>query len=65
MTDEIGNYMFRNLLPGIYDVSASLTGFKELKQTGIPVSAGNPKRIDITLPLGGMTERSTSSPRPR
>src|SRR5512133_3239912 len=56
VTDEIGNYTFRNLLPGTYNVSASLTGFKELKQTGIPVSAGNPKRIDITLPLGGMTE---------
>src|SRR5512139_1067639 len=56
VTDETGNYTFRNLLPGSYDVSATLTGFKEMRQTGIPVSAGNPKRIDITLPLGGMTE---------
>src|SRR4051812_17953630 len=35
VTDANGTYTFRNLLPGIYDVKASLTGFREHKQTGL------------------------------
>ena len=38
VTDERGSYTFRNLLPGTYDVSAALEGFKALKKTGYPVS---------------------------
>ena len=59
VTDGSGNFVFRNLLPGTYDISATLTGFKELKQTGLPVSAGNPKRVDLMLALGGMQESVT------
>ena len=56
VTDGTGAFVIRNLLPGNYDVTAALTGFKELKQTGLEVTAGNPRRIDLTLQLGGMTE---------
>jgi hypothetical protein len=59
VTDGTGSFAFRNLLPGTYDITASLTGFKELKQTGLPVSAGNPKRVDLMLALGGMQESVT------
>ena len=59
MTDTTGEFVFRNLLPGTYDITATLTGFKELKQTGLPVSAGNPKRVDLMLALGGMQESVT------
>jgi hypothetical protein len=59
VTDGTGNFVFRNLLPGTYDITASLTGFKELKQTGLPVGAGNPKRVDLMLALGGMQESVT------
>lgn len=56
VTDETGNFVFRNLQPGKYDIHASLAGFKELRQTGLDVSAGNPKRVDLTLQVGGITE---------
>ncbi len=59
VTDATGEFVFRNLLPGTYDITATLTGFKELKQTGLPVSAGNPKRVDLMLALGGMQESVT------
>ena len=59
VTDGSGNFVFRNLQPGVYDIGATLTGFKELKQTGLPVSAGNPKRVDLMLALGGMQESVT------
>ena len=43
----------------------SLEGFKELRQTGLAVTAGNPRRVDCTLELGGVPRRSPSSPRRR
>ncbi len=55
-TDETGAYAFRNLLPGTYDLTATLTGFKEFKQTAIPVTAGNPVRINVTLVVGALEE---------
>ena len=37
VTDETGAYAIRNLQPGTYTVKASLQGFKEYIQTGLPV----------------------------
>ncbi len=56
-TNETGAYAFRNLPPGTYDLKATLAGFREHSQTGIPVSAGNPVRVNVTLALGELTER--------
>ncbi len=58
-TDETGSYVFRNLLPGAYDMSLSLKGFKEMRQSAITVSAGNPKRVDVALQLGAAQETVT------
>lgn len=56
VSDERGNYAFRNLVPGVYDVSAALEGFKALKRSGYNVSAGNPIRVDMRLDLGTLAE---------
>src|SRR5512134_566674 len=56
VTDKDGNYTFRNLLPGVYDLGASLQGFRELKQTGLRVSAGNPVRVELKLEVGTLAE---------
>jgi hypothetical protein len=56
VTDGDGAYTFRNLPPGTYDLSAALTGFREYRQTAIPVSAGNPVRVNVALEVGAMTE---------
>jgi len=58
-TDGDGNYTFRNLQPGVYDLSASLQGFRELKKTGVRVSAGNPIRQDLKLEVGTVAEAVT------
>lgn len=56
VTDANGNYTFRNLPPGTYNLAATIEGFKETKQTGLRVTAGNPIRIDLTLELGALSE---------
>src|SRR5262245_38868666 len=58
-TDDTGNYIFRNLLPGTYSMTLSHGCFKELKQSDIVVTAGNPKRADATLQIGGAQETIT------
>ena len=61
VTDDTGSYVFRNLLPGTYNMTLSAKGFKEMQQEGIIVTAGNPKRTDVTLQIGGAQETVTVS----
>ena len=56
VSDEAGNYTFRNMLPGTYDVSATLEGFKELRRTGYPITAGSVVRVDLAMQLGQLAE---------
>ena len=56
VSDADGNYAFRNLPPGTYTLGASLSGFRELNQTGLRVSAGNPVRVDLKLEVGALAE---------
>jgi len=56
VTDSSGDYAFRNLLPGVYNLNAAISGFREIQQTGIRVSAGNPARFDLKLQVGALTE---------
>jgi hypothetical protein len=56
VTDTNGGYVLRNLLPGTYNLSANLAGFREHTEKGIPVQAGNPVRIDVKLEVGALTE---------
>lgn len=59
VTDDTGSYVFRNLQPGAYDMTIAIVGFKEMRQAGIIVSAGNPKRTDVTLQIGAAQETVT------
>ena len=65
VTDGDGNYAFRNLQPGTYDLAISMTGFRELKRTGIRATANNPVRQDLKLEVGTVSEAVRSPPRPR
>jgi outer membrane receptor protein involved in Fe transport len=60
-TDGTGSYVFPNLLPGTFDMTVSLTGFKEVHQTGIIVTVGTPRRVDIRLDVGALSELVTVS----
>ncbi len=56
ISDDTGNYVFRNLLPGTYDMTLALEGFTTLRQTGIVITAGTPRRQDAKLAVGAPTE---------
>ncbi|MBO0797897.1 MAG: TonB-dependent receptor, partial [Blastocatellia bacterium] len=58
-SDETGSYIFRNLLPGSYDMTISFSGFKEVHQSAVVVTAGNPMRVDVKLEIGAAQESVT------
>ena len=59
VTDSNGAYTIRNVTGGTYSLRASLQGFKEYVQTGIPVTAGSVGRINGKLEIGALSETVT------
>jgi hypothetical protein len=54
-----GNYTLAQLPAGVYQLSASVPGFKQYIRTGITVLVAQILRIDITLEVGNITETIT------
>ena len=59
VTDSSGVYTIRNITGGTYTLRASLQGFKEFVQTGIPITAGSAARINGKLEIGALSESVT------
>ncbi len=59
VTDSSGVYTIRNVTGGTYTLRASLQGFKEFVQTGVPITAGGVVRINGRLEVGALTESVT------
>jgi hypothetical protein len=59
VTDESGAYAIRNLQPGTYTVKATLQGFKEYVQTGLPVNQNETSNVQAKLEVGALTESVT------
>ncbi|MBS1829923.1 MAG: carboxypeptidase regulatory-like domain-containing protein [Acidobacteria bacterium] len=56
VTNAEGLYDFPSLLPGGYQMSVTLDGFKKYTRTGIIVRVGDILNVDVTLELGAVTE---------
>ena len=56
-----GNYTIAQLPVGTYQLTASMTGFKQYIRTGITVMVAQTLRIDIPLEVGNITETVTVS----
>jgi hypothetical protein len=52
-----GRYTFSQLLPGTYELQVAATGFKTFVQTNIILRANQSAAFDMTLQVGGVTER--------
>src|SRR5438477_3351914 len=53
---DTGEYAFRNLLPGTYELRATSAGFSPFLQRNIEVTMNSDVRLDVVLPVGGRTE---------
>src|SRR5947209_6429160 len=58
-TDANGSFRFPSLLPGTYEVSANLSGFKPAKVSNVDVKLGSVKSVDFSLQLATVTEAVT------
>jgi len=52
-----GDYAFRNLAPGKYEVQGTKEGFQQVAYPDIEVSLGSTQRVDVTLPVGAQADR--------
>ncbi len=59
VSDAAGEYSFRNLTPGKFDLSASAPGFKSTDQKGIELAINQAARQDVHLPIGQTGETIT------
>ncbi|MBM3795284.1 MAG: TonB-dependent receptor [Acidobacteria bacterium] len=55
-TSEAGNYLFPALIPGGYEVTVEMTGFKKVVQGGITLETGITRTADLRLTVGAVTE---------
>jgi len=63
-TNETGVYTALYLNPGPYSVTATLSGFKTVKQSDITVRVGDRVVIDVTLAPGGVEEQVVVTAQP-
>ena len=56
-SDPGGDYLFRSLTPGLYNLSVELSGFKTKLLTGIQLMVAQQVRIDLVLELGEVSEK--------
>ena len=59
VSDGSGFYTFPNLLPGRYDVSAELQGFKKATRAGVQLDAGGAVSLEFALDPGAISEEVT------
>jgi len=58
-TTADGSYYLAGVLPGTYELSAELTGFKRMSRRDVKLEVGKTTTIDVSLPVGGITEELT------
>lgn len=58
-SNEVGNYVAPNLIPGRYRVTAEHPGFKKFIVEDIELAATADRRVDIRLEVGAVTESVT------
>src|SRR5258708_33256261 len=56
-TDSAGFYSAPNLLPGVYDITVAATGFSSAVQTGLTLTVGASKSLNIALAVGQVGEK--------
>jgi hypothetical protein len=55
-TDTQGSYIAPFLIPGTYEVTVEITGFRKHVRRGVVLQVNQRARVDVVLELGGMAE---------
>jgi hypothetical protein len=55
-SDGAGRYLYRNIPPGVYSVTAEMQGFGKMVRTGIRVDVNLNVTADLSLKIAGSTE---------
>lgn len=61
VTNEVGEYVFTSVLPGVYSVKVALAGFKTEERTALRIGTQQSIVQDFTLQIGGLAEEVTVS----
>jgi hypothetical protein len=59
VTDETGTYRFPAVLPGVYEISATLDGFRTVRRTDIRVPLGETVTADVQMQVASVEETIT------
>ena len=59
VTNQAGEYAFPNVIPGLYTIKASLTGFRSFESRGIRVGTQEFLTLDLPLEVGEVREAIT------
>jgi hypothetical protein len=55
-TDAQGSYIAPFLIPGTYDVTVEMAGFRKYAQRGVVLQVNQRARVDVGLEIGGLEE---------
>jgi Carboxypeptidase regulatory-like domain len=56
VSDSVGRYVLRNLLPGMYTLKVEAKGFKVYTQTGITLAVQQNATLDVALEMGATAQ---------
>ncbi len=59
ITNDVGEYVFDNVLPGVYTIKVGLTGFRTYENRGIRIGAQQFITLDVLLEVGTVQELVT------
>src|SRR5262245_39221609 len=59
ITNDLGEYAFGNVLPGLYSLTATMNGFKTFERHGIRVGTQEFLTLDVRLEVGNLSEAVT------
>lgn len=59
LSDKAGQFTFRNLTPGTYNLETSVAGFSSSVQKGLELSINQTARADVQLTVGSTSQTVT------
>jgi hypothetical protein len=61
VTSADGSFLMSGMTPGVYEVSAELSGFKKYTQRDVRLEVGKTTPVELRFEVGGLTESVTVS----